>query len=152
VNAMQLLSLQPWVERLGWTLLHFLWQGLAIAVLYAAVRRGIAGKATPNARYLLACGALAAMTGAPLVTWGLLRSSDAKADAVDRIRTTPAAASSSGVARIPIVTLPAAVRDTVSGVRQALFLPWVVVLWLFGAAAFWLRLAGGWVVASRMRS
>jgi uncharacterized protein (TIGR03435 family) len=149
---MQLLSLQPWVERLGWTLLHFLWQGLAIAVLYAAVRRGIAGKATPNARYLLACGALAAMTGAPLVTWGLLRSSDAKADAVDRIRTTPAAASSSGVARIPIVTLPAAVRDTVSGVRQALFLPWVVVLWLFGAAAFWLRLAGGWVVASRMRS
>ena len=40
MNAMQVLSSQPWVERLGWTLIHFLWQGLSIAVLYAAVRRG----------------------------------------------------------------------------------------------------------------
>jgi uncharacterized protein (TIGR03435 family) len=153
VNAMQILSLQPWVERLGWTLVHFLWQGLSIAILYAAIRRGFAGKATPNTRYLLACGALAAMMAAPLVTWGLLRSSDAKTDAVYHIPTTPqAAASSTGIGSIPIVTLPAAVRDTVSGMREALFLPWVVVVWLFGAAAFWVRLAGGWVVASRMRS
>ena len=35
MNAMQILSSQPWVERLGWTLVHFLWQGLSIAVLYA---------------------------------------------------------------------------------------------------------------------
>ena len=31
MNAMQILSSQPWVERLGWTLVHFLWQGLSIA-------------------------------------------------------------------------------------------------------------------------
>ena len=24
---------QPWTERLGWTLLHFLWQGAAIAAV-----------------------------------------------------------------------------------------------------------------------
>jgi len=96
---------------------------LSIAVLYAAVRRGIAGKATPNTRYLLACGALAAMMGAPLVAWGLLRSSDAKTGPVDHIRSTPTTASSTGVDSIPIVTLPAAVRDTVSGVRQACSCP-----------------------------
>jgi uncharacterized protein (TIGR03435 family) len=152
VNVMQILSLQPWVERLGWTLVHFLWQGLSIAVLYAVLRSGIAGKATPKTRYLLACGALAAMMSAPLVTWGLLRSSDAKTEPVHQIRSTPPTASSTGVDSIPIVTLPAAVRDTVSSVRQALFLPWVVVLWFFGAAAFWVRLVGGWVVASRMQS
>src|SRR5205085_4961755 len=26
---------QPWTERLGWTLLHFLWQGVLGAALYA---------------------------------------------------------------------------------------------------------------------
>ena len=29
---------------------------------------------------------------------------------------------------------------------------WVVVIWLAGAMAFWVRLMGGWVVAARMRS
>ena len=33
MNAMQMLSSEAWVERLGWTLVHFLWQGLAIATL-----------------------------------------------------------------------------------------------------------------------
>ena len=59
MNAMQILSSQPWVERLGWTLVHFLWQGLSITALYATVRRGVAGTWSPHARYLLACAALA---------------------------------------------------------------------------------------------
>jgi hypothetical protein len=29
---------QPWAERLGWTLLHFLWQGILVAALYALAR------------------------------------------------------------------------------------------------------------------
>src|SRR6185369_6827086 len=29
---------QPWTDRLGWTLLHFLWQGLLVAALYALAR------------------------------------------------------------------------------------------------------------------
>src|SRR6185503_11214026 len=29
---------QPWAERLGWTLLHFLWQGILAAALYALAR------------------------------------------------------------------------------------------------------------------
>jgi hypothetical protein len=36
--AIQMLASQPWVERLGWTLVHFLWQGALIAALYAIVR------------------------------------------------------------------------------------------------------------------
>jgi uncharacterized protein (TIGR03435 family) len=149
MNAVQILWSQPWVERLGWTLVHFLWQGLSIAALYAAARRGVARTPSPNVRYLLACGALATMMAAPLVTWGLMRPSDASPEAAYRIRSTPPAASISGV---PTTTLPASVRATVSGVQPAGFLPWVVMVWLAGAMVFWMRLAGGWVVAARMRS
>src|SRR5450432_4256511 len=150
MNAMQVLSSQAWVERLGWTLVHFLWQGLLIAVFYATARRGVARTSSPNARYLLACAALAAMMAAPLVTWGLIRPWDASPDAAYRIRSTPPAASTSGIATTTM--LPASVRATVSGVQPAQFLPWVVMVWLAGAVVFWVRLAGGWVVAARMRS
>jgi len=152
MNAIEILSLQPWVGRLGWTLVHFLWQGSSIAVLYLAIRRGIAGKASPNTRYLLACGVLVAMMAAPLVTWGLLGSSESSSYTAHRIGRLPPAAAATSIGATTVVTLPAAVRDTVFGARQALFLPWVVVLWLTGAAAFWVRLAGGWVMARRMRS
>ncbi len=146
MNAIEILSLQPWVERLGWTLGHFLWQGLAIAVLYAAARWGVARTSGPQARYLLACGALAAMMAAPAVTWELMRPPPTSSDFVYRIRAAPLAASPTGIA------LPASVRVTMSKVRSPEFLPWVVIVWLFGAAFFWVRLMGGWLVAARMRS
>ncbi len=147
MNIIHVLSSQQWVERLGWTLVHFLWQGLSIAVLYAAARRGIARKASPNTRYLLACAALAAMMAAPLVTWMLMRPSDANPDIAYRVRSTSPTTSTT-----TITTLPASVRTAVSGVRSQQFLPWVVIVWVFGAAVFWVRLVGGWVVAARMRS
>ena len=57
MNAIQILATQPWVERLGLTLLHFLWQGLVIVTIYAAVRMWAARTIGPNGRYLLACAA-----------------------------------------------------------------------------------------------
>ena len=149
MSALQILSSEAWVERFGWTLIHFLWQGLLIAVLYAAARRGLTRNSRPNARYLLACAALAAMMAAPLVTW-MMRPSDPTPYAAYRIRSTPPAAS--GVADVPAATLPATVRAAVSGVQTARFLPWVVIVWLAGAIVFWVRLAGGWAMAARMRS
>ncbi len=150
MNAMQILVSQPWVERLGMTLLHFLWQGLFIAILYAAARRSVARTSSPQTRYLLACGALAAMIAAPLVTWELLRPADASPEAIYRIRSTPAAPPPPA-SPLP-TTLPDSVRATVSGVQSEQFLFWVVMVWLAGAMVFWVRLAGGWVVAARMRS
>jgi hypothetical protein len=49
MNAIQLLPAQPWVERLGWTLLHFLWQGVLIAAVYAATRKWLAQADSPVA-------------------------------------------------------------------------------------------------------
>lgn len=149
MNAMQMLSSEAWVERLGWTLVHFLWQGLSIALLYAAARRIMARRSSSNGRYLLACAALAAMMAAPLATWRLMQQPDASPGAAYHIRSIPPAPSTTGVAA---ATLPDSVRATVPSVQPAQFLAWIVIVWLAGAAAFWFRLAGGWVVAARMRS
>ena len=72
--AVFLLPPQAWVERLGWTLLHFLWQGVLIAKLFAAAR-GLAGRSlSPRVRYAWACAALAAMALAPVATFALIGS------------------------------------------------------------------------------
>ena len=149
MNAMQMLSSEAWVECLGWTLVHFLWQGLSIALLYAAARRIMARRSGPNGRYLLACAALAAMMAAPLATWRVMQQPDASHGAPYHIRSIPPAPSTTGVAN---ATLPDSVRPAVPSVQPAQFLAWIVIVWLAGAAAFWFRLAGGWVVAARMRS
>jgi uncharacterized protein (TIGR03435 family) len=150
--ALQILSSQPWMDRLGWTLIHFLWQGLSIAVLYAAARRGVSRTSSANVRYLLACVALAAMMAAPLVTWELMPASGARPDAAYRIHSGSPAASTTNIATTTTAPLSASVGATVSNVRSQQFLPWLVIVWLFGCAVFWMRLVGGWMVAVRMRS
>jgi bla regulator protein blaR1 len=74
---------------------------------------------------------------------------DPTPEAAYRIQSSPAVAST---ATAPTTTLPDYFHATVSGLQSEQFLSWVVVLWLAGAIAFWVRLAGGWVFAARMRS
>ncbi|MCC7261927.1 MAG: hypothetical protein IT369_05305 [Candidatus Latescibacteria bacterium] len=61
-------ALLPLVQTLGWTLFHFLWQGLLVGLLIAGglslLRHG-----TPQARYALACGGLLVMLVLPVATW-----------------------------------------------------------------------------------
>lgn len=63
----ELLS-SPGVERLGWTLIHFLWQGAGLAILLATALR-LTRRRSAGLRYLLSCAALAAMAAAPVVTF-----------------------------------------------------------------------------------
>jgi uncharacterized protein (TIGR03435 family) len=130
------------MERLGWTLVHFLWQGVLIAVLYGAIRQrwGL-----PHARYLLACAALAAMVTAPFVTFGLLGPSEFSQPSAP-LAASAARASGTGARIVDSVQFPSA------GPARENVLAWVVWLWLAGASAFWVRLMGGWWIAARMRS
>ena len=74
MSAIAWLSRQE-IVALGWTLLHFLWQGTAIAVVYAMLRRRWL---SAQGRYILACMALAAMavaaflTSLPLMIWEVM--------------------------------------------------------------------------------
>ena len=56
---------QPWTERLGWTLLHFLWQGILVAALYALARAFAAGRISARGRYAMACASLRSRTFRP---------------------------------------------------------------------------------------
>jgi len=54
------------VYRLGWTLLHTLWLGAAGAALLAMVLL-VLRRRSPNARYVVACAALAMLVVLPVV-------------------------------------------------------------------------------------
>src|SRR5207245_2826686 len=57
----------PAVQIAGWTLIHFLWQGSAIALITAGLLRA-ARRGSARIRYVAACAGLAAMIAAPIVT------------------------------------------------------------------------------------
>jgi len=143
MNGIQILATQPWVERLGLTLLHFVWQGTTIVTLYAVVRKWSARTLGPSGRYFLACAVLTAMAVIPIVTWMLLPVQKSADVTFSAPMSAPRAES---VPTIPLL-LPSEVYATAPGH----FLPWVVVFWMIGAAAFSLRLLSGWILAQRFR-
>src|SRR5581483_6825072 len=130
--------------------IHFLWQGAAIAAVYAAARRATL-TATASARYRIACTALLLIVAAPVATWQALRPASPIQTAIapDRSARVPA---SPTLDRPVLALLPPTVRNAVPAGRPSPVLSAVVALWMFGAAAFWIRLLGGLAVASRVRS
>ncbi|HEY6340108.1 MAG TPA: GWxTD domain-containing protein [Bryobacteraceae bacterium] len=120
-----------WMQNLGWTLLHFLWQGTAIALLYAAARFVVAGRLSPQGRYILACAALSTMTAAPALTLVMLSSG-------------AGAPSPGGGTRTAWWTISAAAGPQL--------LPWVAMVWFAGVLVFSTRLIIGLRLTRRLRS
>ena len=148
MNAIHVLSAQPWVQRLGSTLLHFLWQGLLLSGFYALARRSLT-RSRPDARYLAACLTMAAMLAAPIATFlylGPVSEPDPPPDATARFLHLPP--QQPGTAIIPM----AFVQGKETAAWSSLASPWIVAIWLSGTTLFCLRFAGGWWVTSRMRS
>ncbi len=134
------------IDRLGLTLLRFVWQAAIVAALYATARAYGTRKLRPEGRYLLACAALAAIASFPLITWYLLRAPERQAAAVTFAAPLPAPRT--GFVS-PAWLLP--LNDAGRSV-PAPFLSWVVALWAAGAAAFSLRLFAAWTLARRLRT
>jgi beta-lactamase regulating signal transducer with metallopeptidase domain len=129
---------QPWTERLGWTLLHFLWQGILVAALYALARALAGGRISARGRYAIACASLLAMTAAPAVTYRWLGNSGQAA----RIGDSTAWGAPQfvpGVAYAPVTDFW----------QQAM--PWIVMAWFVGAAACSFRLLMGFISAAALR-
>jgi beta-lactamase regulating signal transducer with metallopeptidase domain len=128
----------PATERLGWTLLHFLWQGILVAALYALARALAGGRLSARGRYAIACAALLAMTAAPAVTYWWLGTSGHAAPIGD-LAGPGARQFVSGVAYSP-VTDPW---------QQAM--PAIVMAWFVGAAGCSLRLLIGFISVAALR-
>ena len=126
MSGIETILQQPWVTRAGWTLVHFLWQGSAIAILLAVVRELAGPRLTARGRYGLSCTALAMMTVAPLATF--LRAVNLVAAA-----------------------LPRPAWPVAGGPTWERLLPWLVLVWLTGVIVFSARIAAGWRKASRLR-
>ncbi|PYX46019.1 MAG: hypothetical protein DMG79_17815, partial [Acidobacteria bacterium] len=136
------------MQSLGWTLLHFLWQGTALAALAAAAM----SFCRASARYVLAVGALVLMLLAPLATFYVQSSGVA-----DAAKSSPLAAA------VPVIARGSAAASgsihqlstyerSVTPARAAYdILPWLVKLWLLGVAFLSLRSAGGFFLLERER-
>jgi len=131
------------MHSLGWALLHFLWQGTALAALAAAT---MALCRRSSARHVVAVGALLLMLLAPIATFFYVQPHSGVADA----RNAPSFA-----AEVRAITRRAAATSgTIQTSRIAPSLdafPWLVEGWLLGVAFFSLRTAGGFVLLERER-
>jgi beta-lactamase regulating signal transducer with metallopeptidase domain len=129
------------VQALGWTLVHFLWQGAAAAVLLA-IAGGLVARRSPNARYALGVATLVLMAALPLLTFvTLMQAAGGAAEA----RTAPLASG----AITAVLPGPALDSEPPSD-PLAPTLPMLVGLWALGVAVLSVRVAGGWTVAQRL--
>src|SRR5580692_4856630 len=137
---------QNLVQLLGWTLVHFLWQGIVIAALLAACLR-LLRNAAPNHRYLAGCAALLLLVAAPVITFYCLSP-----------QPTPQTAPSAGVFSLELHKLVSEPNMTVDQVyaafkhqrpsfsqRLEMSLPWLVFGWSIGVLALSCRLLAGWL-------
>jgi len=58
---------QEIIQKLGWTLLHFVWQAAVVALLWAILLR-LLQKSAANLRYIIACLALVLIVLLPVIT------------------------------------------------------------------------------------
>lgn len=131
------------MQALGWALLHFLWQGTALAALAAAT---MALTRRPSVRYAIGLAVLALMLLAPVVTLFLYSRQPAP---LASLKTSS-----------PLVTAawPIAKGNTASGgatvsarARSFDAFPWLVEAWLMGVALLSIRSAGGFFLLERER-
>ena len=124
-----------WLGALAWTLLHFLWQGTAIAAL-AGVAWFALRRSSAHVRYGVGCAALVAMVVAPLVTFFLQ----------DGFAVAPTVSSIVSAAPVAAVAAPRTLSQTLQ--------PWLVFAWSCGVLVLSARLLGGlwWVQWLRRRN
>ena len=147
-------SLMNWLSpsamhSLGWALLHFLWQGTALAAL-AAAAMALCRRA--STRYIIGVGALALMLLAPLATFFFY--SQPSSGVADAAKPLPLAAPASPIAWVGAAASSSARRSSLipSLISPSLdALPWLVEAWLLGVAFFSLRSAGGYLLLERER-
>lgn len=125
-------ALQTLSHTLAWTLLHFLWQGALIGLLYVA---GTRAASTVRQRHALALSSLLILLALPMGTFYLLHQGTTSAVSAD-----VAAGSATSTASMMTVDAAAISDDTATGSWTYL----LVFAWLAGALVIALRLLRDW--------
>src|SRR5690242_8665912 len=124
-----------WTNALGWSLLHFLWEGAVIAVLLAAALTGLR-RASAQTRYVVNCAALILMLMSFAATLTDLRAPPAPGPSYTAAPATPAGHDPATSGASPLV----AIKD---------YMPALVWAWFGGVFALSIRSVGGWAAAGR---
>jgi len=129
------------IRTLGWTLVHFVWQGTALAVLlYAAM----ALSRSALVRYWAAVSTLAIMAVCPIATFLVLERWTAPA--FHGVALAAAAGAIQTIANSP-AALPVSAAVSFFSVD---WLSYAVTLWFVGVLIFGVRALGGWVLLERL--
>jgi beta-lactamase regulating signal transducer with metallopeptidase domain len=144
------------VVALGWTLLHFCWQGTAVAVAYSVVDR-MTSRATSGVRYAVALIALALMPLFVMVTFveemRVAAPSHVNGQAAEAISRPRFDRRQGAVLQeIPLTLALAVERPNPWLVARAeRVLPWVDGVWILGMLLLALRAMGGWWQLEQVR-
>lgn len=145
------------VQRIGWTLLHFLWQGTVVMALTWCVLK-ILSKVSSNTRYTVACVGLALMVLAPVITFAVLNSDSTPSPVFE----TAAVRQETPTPQPPVQTQNSVIVDEKSAPPQRSMyemltarieaaIPGCVTGWLIGVIALSLWYLGGWCQLQRLR-
>ena len=127
------------MNALGWTLLHFVWEGALVALVLAVVLAALRERGA-RARYWVSYGALAVM----LVCAAFTMTRFWRGDGVQPVQP----ASATFVITAPFLPQPVA-TSTPTPPESPRYFPALVTLWLAGVLVLSVRAAGGWLVAQR---
>ena len=156
---------QEAIHKLGWMLLHFLWQAAAIALLLAILLR-VLRKSTASLRYIIACLTMGLIVLLPVVTIQLVPTSVPHVAARIEPAPVPVILSTEQTEEVPVAEValfeePAAPQDAgtdsvaiwrrriVASLEPAL--PFIVSGWLLGVFGLSVWHLGGWAQLQRLR-
>lgn len=179
MHAIEAFLGRPEVERLGWALLHFAWQG-AIGAAVLAATLFVLRRASANMRYVASCSVLLLMAACLPITWlivgqrtvaeqassslGPFKNVQRQPTLKDQTRgfsnaielSSPFRPSDEATRKVaPLRAVEAAplAAAPVATWKQRLdgLLPWLAAAWLAGVTILSIRLAIGWLGVRRLR-
>ena len=100
MNSLEMLLTKPLFQALGWALVHFIWQGAMVAILYAGLAALLRRRAA-NVRYSVACAAMLLMLALPVATVFIIEQSSARSLDESLVRRTADAQSTASTTALP---------------------------------------------------
>ncbi len=118
-----------WMQALGWALVHFLWQGAIIGIVFAVVRRFVAPEQS-SLRYAFGLFSLSALLVAPVLTLAMLWPSSG----MEAVQASDSIAINASLAAPMLATDAGSLLE---GLLPVLVVAWLAgVLLMFGRAVY----------------
>ena len=160
MNPIEMLLDRPVFQALGWTLIHFIWQGALIAGLFAVASVTLR-RFSANARYTAACFAMLMMLVAPATTMVVISGQSLEAGPelvqlipVDQEVAIPQPLSAISTATADQVETTFSEPGFISQLAQYRLpraMPWLLALWFAGVLCLSVRFAGGLLMVQRLK-